>query len=93
MPRALLVTLDVEQFERRCRALLLTRSELAARLRFSRTTVRDAAIGKPVGIGTARRLARGLRMSVRELIVKTDEPALGARLRSIMAERADDERD
>ena len=72
MPRVLTVQLDAIRFERKCRALLLTRSDLAARLGCSRMTVRQAAVGKSIGIRTARRIARALRIPLGELIVSGD---------------------
>ncbi|UCG88209.1 MAG: helix-turn-helix transcriptional regulator [Gemmatimonadota bacterium] len=68
MPKADLYILDTETLEAARRARLLTLSELQKRAGIGVKTLWMARTGRAVGLGTAKAIARALRVPARSLV-------------------------
>jgi transcriptional regulator with XRE-family HTH domain len=71
MPQIDTVRLEAGGVEAARRARLLTIGELAERASCSVRTLRSARTGRPIGLPTAKRIARALGVGIRSLLAET----------------------
>jgi hypothetical protein len=77
MPKADMVLLDKARLSRAITRAELLRGELAEKAKISTTSISDAFAGRPLGLGSARAIARALGCALVDLML--NEPiAAGA---------------